>query len=266
MNIWRINMHTRTGASEETPAAWRRLGGRALLTKILLDEIDPRCDPLGPENKLIFAPGLLVGYRLSSCDRVSVGGKSPLTTGIKESNAGGRTGLQLAMLGIKALIIEGMPEEDSWWLLHLSASGAVFERADDLAGLGVYDSAPPLLERYGREVAIALIGPGGEMGFKSAGIQNLDKDRVHSRIAARGGLGALMGSKRLKAIVIDGSGGGYPPVHDPAALRATRKRYLKALMDHVQTGGYRDYGTAAVTMMCDTFGALPPRGVLSGAF
>ena len=197
---------------EPVPETWVRLGGRGLLARILLDEVDAKCDPLGAGNKLIFAPGLLVGHMLSSTDRISIGGKSPLTGGIKEANAGGRTGLHMTHMGIHALIIEDQPKEDGYWVLHLSLNGAKWEKADDLAGLGVYETAPKLLEKYGDKVAIALIGPGGEMRMKSAGIQNLDKDKIPSRIAARGGLGAVMGSKGLKAIVFDHAGGQKPPI------------------------------------------------------
>jgi aldehyde:ferredoxin oxidoreductase len=123
-----------------------------------------------------------------------------------------------------------------------------------------------LLERYGDKVAIALIGPGGEMRLPAAGIQNLDKDRVPSRIAARGGLGAVMGSKGLKAIVIDGDSGKKPPIADNTAFQAAKKAYTKALMDHPQTHSYRDYGTAAMTKMCNAFGALPTRGFSAGQF
>ena len=109
MLIWRVNVTTQSLRREPAPETYERLGGRGLLAQILVDEVDATCDPLGPANKLIFAPGLLVGHMLSSCDRISVGGKSPLTGGVKESNAGGRTGLQLTHLGIKALILEGEP-------------------------------------------------------------------------------------------------------------------------------------------------------------
>jgi aldehyde:ferredoxin oxidoreductase len=191
--VWRVNVREQTLKQEPVPDAWKRLGGRGLLARILLDEIDAQCDPLGPGNQLIFAPGLLVGHMLSSTDRISVGGKSPLTGGIKEANAGGRTGLHMTHMGIHALIIEDQPEEDGFWVLHLSlANGAKWERAGDVTGLGVYATAPKLLEKYGDKVAIAMIGPGGEMKMKAAGIQNIDKDRVPARIAARGGLGAVM--------------------------------------------------------------------------
>ncbi len=266
MKIWRVNLKTQTLTLEPVPPNWEKLGGRALSAQILLDEIPPDCDPLSAENKLIFAPGLLVGHMLSSCDRISIGGKSPLTGGIKEANAGGTTGLHLTNLGIKALIIEGQMPETGMGLLHLSRKGAVFASAANLAGLGVYQSAHSLLETYGSKVAIALIGPGGEMGLASAGIQNLDKDRVPSRIAARGGLGALMGKKGLKAIVIDDRGGTKPPLVDPAAFKQAQKAYLQALLQHPQTIVYRDYGTAAMAAMCNAFGALPTRNFSSGQF
>ena len=128
--IWRVNVREQTLTLEDVPASWQRFGGRGLLTRILLDEVDATCDPLGAGNKLIFAPGLLVGHMLSSTDRISVGGKSPLTGGIKEANAGGRTGLHMAYMGIHALIVEDMPDDDGFWILHLSLTdGAKWERA-----------------------------------------------------------------------------------------------------------------------------------------
>lgn len=264
--VWRVNVREQTLKFEDVPDSWKRLGGRGLIARIMVDEVDAKCDPLGPGNKLIFAPGLLVGHMLSSTDRISVGGKSPLTGGIKESNAGGRTGLHMTHLGIHALIIEDQPKDGGFWVLHLSLGGAKWEKADELAGLGVYETAPKLLEKYGDKVAIALIGPGGEMRMKSAGIQNLDKDRVPSRINARGGLGAVMGSKGLKAIVFDNAGGQKPPIVSPEAFKIAQKDYNKALMDHPQTHTYRDYGTAAMTQLTQRFAAIPVRNFSRGTF
>ncbi len=266
MEIWRINVRKQSLIREPVPQTWERLGGRGLLARILGDEINPTCDPLGPGNKLIFAPGLLVGHMLSSCDRISVGGKSPLTGGIKESNAGGRTGLHLTHLGIKALIIEDQAEDDARWILHLSKEGALFEPAAIVVGMGVYDAAEVLVDRFGKNAAISLIGPGGEFQYSSAGIQNIDKDRAPSRINARGGLGAVMGSKGLKAIIIDKSGGEKPEIADPVAFKIARKSYTEALMSHPQTKLYNDYGTAAMTMMANGFGAMPTRNFSAGEF
>jgi aldehyde:ferredoxin oxidoreductase len=255
--VWRINTQTQSLLREPVPVSWLRLGGRGLLARILLDEVDATCDPLGTGNKLIFAPGLLVGHMLSSTDRISVGGKSPLTGGIKEANAGGRTGLHMTTMGIKALIVEDQPKDDGFWVLHLSMEGAKWEQADELVGLGVYETAPRLIEKYGDKVAIALIGPGGEMKMKAAGVQNIDKDRVPSRIAARGGLGAVM---------FDNDGGQKPPIANPEAFKLARKDYTKAVLEHPQSATYRDYGTAAMAHMCDGFGALPTRNFSSGHF
>jgi len=266
MQIWRINTRTRSLLREPVPDPWSRLGGRGLTARILLDEIDATCDPLGPSNKLVFAPGLLVGHMLSSTDRISLGGKSPLTGGIKESNAGGRTGWCMAHMGIKALILEGQPAEGGFWVLHLSLNGAKWESADGLVGLGAYETAIKLLEKYGDKVAIALIGPGGEMQAKSAGVQNIDKDRIPSRIAARGGLGAVMGSKGLKAIIFDHAGGQKPPIARLEAFKAAQKDYTKAVLEHPQSAAYRDYGTAAMAHMSDGFGGLPTRNFSSGHF
>jgi len=264
--VWRVNVRNQTLDLEPVPDSWIRLGGRGLLARILLDEVDPKCDPLGAGNKLIFAPGLLVGHMLSSTDRISVGGKSPLTGGIKEANAGGRTGLHMTHMGIHALIVEDEPKDHGYWILHLSLNGAKWEKADELVGVGVYETAPILLEKYGDKVAIALIGPGGEMQMKSAGIQNLDKDRIPSRIAARGGLGAVMGSKGLKAIVFDHAGGQKPPIVEPEAFKLAQKDYTKAVMEHPQSITYRDYGTAAMTQLTQQFAGIPAHNFSRGTF
>lgn len=266
MHIWRVNVRTQTLTKESVPPAWEKLGGRGLLARIMLDEVTPTCEPLGPRNKLIFAPGLLVGHMLSSTDRISIGGKSPLTGGIKEANAGGRTGLHMAHMGIKALIIEDAPAQPGFWTLRLSLDGAQWEPAGELGGLGVYEAASKLVAGCGEKVAIALIGPGGEQGLASAGIQNLDKDKIPSRIAARGGLGAVMGSKGLKAIVFDHAGGQKPPVVDAEAFKQAQKEYTTQLMAHPQTALYRDYGTQAMPQMTQHFGALPTRNFSQGTF
>ena len=271
MLIWRVDLRDGSLQREAVPEAWSRLGGRGLVARIMLDETPPTCEPLGPGNRLIFAPGLLTGHMLSSCDRVSVGGKSPLTGGIKEANAGGTTGLKMACLGMYALILEGqVPEADEprirWRVLHLSQEGARLEPCADLAGLGVTDTAARLLRRYGDHVALSLIGPAGEMRLSAAGIQNLDKDRVPSRIAARGGLGAVMGAKGLKAIVFDAAGTAKPAIADPEAYKEAQKLFSRNLVDHPQTALYRDYGTAAMALMCNAMGGLPTRAFSSGQF
>jgi len=266
MQIWRVITNSQTYSIEETPNSWQQLGGRGLSAKILLDEVDPECDPLGPNNKLVFAPGLLTGHRLTSLDRLSIGGKSPLTGGVKEANAGGRTAYHLANIGIKALILEGKPEEEIWSVIHLSKKGVRFDPAGHLKGRGVYEVAEKLIEKYGDDVAIALIGPGGEMKLRAAGIQNLDKDKVPSRMAARGGLGAVMGSKYIKAIVIDPEDGVPPSIHNSRDFNQARKKFTLAVSNHPQTSVYADYGTPGMVDICNVFGGMPTRNFSSGVF
>jgi aldehyde:ferredoxin oxidoreductase len=185
---------------------------------------------------------------------------------VKEANAGGRTGYAITQLGISALILEDKPTSAGFWILHLSNDGVKFKDASALVGVGVYETAAYLVKEYGEKVALALIGPGGEMKLLGAGIQNIDKDRVPSRIAARGGLGAVMGSKGIKAIVIDSSGENQPAIADLDGFRAAKKSYTTALLDHPQTKVYADFGTAAMGKMCHSFGGLPTRNFSNGQF
>ena len=266
LKAWRVNARTREFERQDVPGSWERLGGRGLIARILVDEVRATCEPLDRLNKLVFAPGLLVGHMLSSCDRISIGGKSPLTGGVKEANAGGTTGLHLAFLGIKALIIEEKPVDNEWFILFVSQEGIKLEPAGSLVGLGIYECGRKLIEKYGDKVAAAIIGPGGERQLASAGIQNFDKENNPTRIAARGGLGAVMGSKHIKAIVIDSKNGQKPPILNPEGYRAAQKAFTKALMDHPQTATYRDYGTAAMANMSNGFGGIPTRNFSVGQF
>ncbi len=267
MKILRLNLETDDIRYEKVPETWQRLGGRGLVARFLLDEVPPRCDPLGPHNKLIWAPGLLTGHMLSSCDRISVGGKSPLTGGVKESNAGGTTGLRMVWLGLQAVILEGGPPLDkSWKILYINAEGARLEPADDLVGLGLKDTAERLIERYDSRIGISAIGPGGERLYRTAGVTHIDKDRNLTRISARGGLGAVMGSKRLKAIVLDQPRSNKPRLVDETLFRESSRRYLQGLHEHPQTETYKEFGTAAMVNMCNTFGGMPTHNFSTGNF
>lgn len=268
MQVLRVDMTKKSVSFEAVPSHWQKYGGRAMIARFLLDEVDPTCEPLGPRNKLIFAPGLLVGHMLSSCDRISVGGKSPLTGGIKESNAGGTTGLKMIWLRLHSLIIEGAASpDDAWQLLYIGEDGARLEDASYLAGLGLKDTAEALIERYHRKIGISAIGPAGERGYLTAGITHIDQDRNLTRISARGGLGAVMGSKRLKAIVFDVSRSNRPEVADKDRFRDASRRYLNALKEHPQTSEvYTYYGTAAMVKMCNSLGGMPTRNFSAGQY
>ena len=189
--ILRVNLSTEKISSETLEETFyrRHFGGRGLISYILLNELEPQTDPLGPENKLIWAPGLLVGHMLSSVDRISIGGKSPLTGGVKEANAGGSTGMRMAWLDLFALIIQGLPEGNDWRILYISDEGVHLEPSGDLAELGLEETGRVLRQRFGNKIGVSAIGPGGERLYRAAGITHMDKDRNLTRISARGGLG-----------------------------------------------------------------------------
>jgi aldehyde:ferredoxin oxidoreductase len=269
--ILRIRTERQEVRSETVPARYETLGGRALIAQVLLDEVEPTCDPLGPHNKLILAPGLLGGLpSLSSTGRLSVGGKSPLTGGIKEANSGGMMGDELGRLGIKALIVEGQPEGDEWYLLHVTADDAQVFPAGDLSDLGTYETVSRLQQRFGDDVAIACIGPAGEMELAGAGITITDDyTKGAGRFAARGGLGAVMGSRRLKAIVVDAAGAEDLPIAEESLYRQSARRLSKELIESPKTGkegSMHLYGTSAVLMPVNEIGALPTRNFSEGTF
>src|SRR4030042_6598284 len=124
MKLLRVDMNQLQVRWESVPLLYERLGGRALIARLLLEEVSPTCEALGPQNKLIFAPGLLGGCGVTAAGRLSVGGKSPLTKGVKEANAGGTAGDPLGKLGIKAVVIEGRAGQGEWYILLIDADSA----------------------------------------------------------------------------------------------------------------------------------------------
>lgn len=262
----RINMTNLITQEEPLPEEYRYLGGRSLTSRIVFDDVPPTCDPLGRHNKLVFAAGLMAATPLSSSGRISIGAKSPLTGGIKESNGGGTTAQRMARLGYRGLVVEGKPEPGKLFLLLIGAGRVEIKSADDLKGLGTYRLAEVLRERFGSRASLALIGPAGEMQLSSALISNTDVDGVPSRVCGRGGLGAVMGSKGLKAVVIDDSGAPPVGIHDPERFREINRELTKILIDNPQTKVFELYGTAAMVDTTNALGALPTRNFSSGSF
>jgi aldehyde:ferredoxin oxidoreductase len=254
---------------EPVPAEYERLGGRALIAKILLAEVPPECDALGPKSKLIFAPGLLGGTSLSSSGRLSVGGKSPLTGGVKEANCGGSGGSDLARLGVKALVVEGQPAGGKLYQLYISDAGAELLPAGDWRGLGTYATAARAQERWGSASTVISIGQTGEFLMGAAGVACTGVAEQDCRVAARGGLGALMGSKGLKAIVLDASSAEPMPLADPELFRASARRFANELIESPKTGrkgAMHTYGTSAIVAAVNEMGAFPTRNFSEGSF
>ncbi len=267
--ILRVNMTDRTATYEDVPDKYKFLAGRALTSTLIYDEVDATCHPLGPNNKLVFAPGIVTGTNAASSGRISVGAKSPLTGGIKESNAGTRWPQLVARLGIKAIVVEGYPEDDGWWGLHVTKDGATFFPADEHAGKSLYEIFPGLFERFGKKVGIATIGITGEKKGSNAGICFNDIDNRPSRYAGRGGLGAVAGSKHLKFIVVDGKGGPGVEIANKELFNQGRKKLNEAIREHGLTkpgGGLNAYCTAVLVNIINEAGGLPTRNFREGRF
>ena len=264
--IIRINMNDLSTSTETVPAAWAGLGGRGLTSTIVAAEVPPTCHALGPNNKLVFAPGLLTGTPAANSGRLSAGAKSPLTGTIKESNAGGTAAQMLARLDIKALIIEGIPKEDKWYSLHVSMEGVAIREETELVGKWNFAVIEAIEARLGKKTGILTIGPAGEMKMTAANISVKDPDsKIRSH--GRGGLGAVMGSKKIKFISIDDQGAPKVPIADPEKFKTAARVFAKALMDHPVSGeGLPTYGTNVLVNILNEAGGLPTRNFTVGNF
>ena len=264
--ILRVNMNDLSTKIEAVPAAWAGLGGRGLTSTIVAAEVPPTCHALGVNNKLVFAPGLLTGTPAANSGRLSAGAKSPLTGTIKESNAGGTAAQMLARLGVKALIIEGIPTADKWYSLHVNMDGVSVQEETELIGQGNFAVIEALEARLGKKTGILTIGPVGELKMTAANISVKDPDsKIRSH--GRGGLGAVMGSKKLKFISIDDQGAPKVPIADPEKFKSAARVFAKALMDHPVSGeGLPTYGTNVLVNILNEAGGLPTRNFAIGQF
>lgn len=269
--LLRVNMSTLEITTEELPEKWKRYGGRALTDAIVYSEVPADADALGPDNKLVIAPGLFGGTTMPNAGRVSVGAKSPLTGGIKESNSGGNASNALARLGYAAVVIEGAPsDKDARYVLNISSDGsAKLERRDDLAFKQVYETDRLVTEPFseGMRVATMVVGPAAEYGSKAAGIAVGDKHGHPCRFAGRGGLGSVMASKGLKAVVIEDTGVPSRTPADKDAFMAASKRFATALREHPVTGqGLPSYGSNILMNILNEAGSLPTKNFRRGSF
>ena len=262
--IYRVNMTTRTTSIEPVPDDWAPHGGRGLTSTIVAAEVEPTCHPLGPNNKLVFAPGLLSGTPAANSGRLSVGAKSPLSGTIKEANAGGTAAQLLARCGCKALIIEGQPQDDQWYSIQLAPGKITIEQETQLVGQGNFETVAALNQRFTGKQGIISIGPAGEMKMAAANISVKDPDGK-MRSAGRGGLGAVMGSKRIKFISVNPKSG-VVDIADPEAFKAANKAFGKALTDHPISQGLGQYGTNVLVNIINESGGLPTKNFTLGQF
>ena len=267
--ILRIDMGAEGGPATtvEPVGQYAGLGGRAMTSIVVSKEVDPLCHPLSGANKLVFAPGLLTGTAASTSGRISVGCKSPLTGGIKEANAGGQAGQALARLGYAAVIVEGEPAGDDLWTVKIDKGGVSFKVDNSLKMTGTYATVEKLVAEYGSKVTFMVIGQAGEMKLAGASIAACDRELRPTRHMGRGGVGAVMGSKKIKAFILDETGTSLrQPLH-PVRFKAAAKIFNDGLRSHGISGqGLPLFGTNVLTNILNEVGGYPTRNFSSGQF
>jgi len=264
MNIIRINVNSNTIKYEEIVknSKYYLLGARGLTSQIVHDEVPPRCDPLGSENKLILANGILTGSPFPNSARTSIGAKSPLTNGIKEANVGGRPSFMLAKHGIRALVFEDVSSELK--ILLINENQIELLPGNEYKGLGNYELHRKLRSKYGEKIGLYSIGPAGEHRLPSATVAANDLEGYPSRHAARGGLGAVMGSKGIKAIVIIPSKESKVKVHDLKKFREASTPFAKHLAETKKV--FSTFGTALNMRIMSEHQGLPTKNFRFGSF
>jgi aldehyde:ferredoxin oxidoreductase len=236
--------------------------GRYFIAKTLLELGAATVDPLSPANPLIFSAGPFAGSSFSNANRTSVGCKSPLTGGVKEANGGGSFSYGLGHLKIAGFTLHGASKD--WVVIHLKKDGTIdFDDAAPYLGKGNFEAQDMLHKKYGKKVTIALCGPVGEYQGLIAGIAFSDKDGRPARLSARGGVGAVMGLKKVKAIVSDMDK--VPPFSEPKKVNAAIKDYAKMLQaDSMVANFYQKIGTMGMADLQNMMGGLPVRNFSAG--
>lgn len=259
-----VNMTDQTTSLEPYPEEWKLLGGRSLSAKILTKECDPTCDALGPDNVLVIAPGVLSGTTAPTSGRISIGAKSPLTGGIKEANAGGNPSQHLMKLGIRAVIVKGKPADpEARYGLRIDEGEVSIVSAADYKGMWNYATCKKLLANEAKTASVITIGPAGELGLSGASVActDQDKERRPARHAARGGLGAVMGSKGLKWVLVDPGRARARQAADPKAWNALNKTYSKDYLDGPQL---MKNGTSSVVPVANMLHTFPYKNRTEG--
>ncbi len=267
--ILRIDMGAEDGpkAKESPLGDYAGFGGRAMTSAIVSKEVPPLCHALGAENKLVIAPGMLSGTIAAMSGRISVGCKSPLTGGIKEANAGGQPAQVLARLGYAAIVLEGKPQDDNIYKILVNKDGVKIIRDNSLKMLPNYDLIEKMKAEHGDKIACISLGPAGEMKMSAASIACTDMELRPTRHAGRGGVGAVMGAKGVKVIVLDDTGMKMRSPKDPEKFREANKKFVEGLRQHPVTGqGLPAYGTNVLTNILNEVGGYPTYNFKQGRF
>jgi aldehyde:ferredoxin oxidoreductase len=264
--IIRVDLSQQKITDESLPEKYQYVGGRALTAAIISDEVPPTCHPLGKSNKIVIATGLFAGTPFPCGNRCSIGAKSPLTGGIKESNVGGTVAFKLSRLNIRAVVIEGQPAENqSLYILKLDINGGQLIPADEYRGDKTYKLASDMRQRFGTKIGLLMIGPAGELQLAAAGIAATDPRGNPCDYAGRGGMGAVLGSKHIKAIVIDDKAAQSEVQYfDRQKFVSISREFTRQLKKNKKA--LHEFGTPIEIEMSNELGYLPTRNYSTGHF
>ncbi|HAF95992.1 MAG: hypothetical protein A2X34_02245 [Elusimicrobia bacterium GWC2_51_8] len=249
-NILRVNLTDKTykkeSFNEEFATNW--IGGRGFAVKILYDELKPGIDPLGPENKLVVALGPISGIPAPNTGKAVVAAKSPLTGFYGDGNLGTKAAEQLRKAGYDAMIVEGRADKPT--MLYIEDDKVEFLSAEEVWGKGTYATNDWIYAKYGKGAGVLNIGQGGENMVRYAVIRSME-----GRAGGRPGIGAVMGSKLLKAIVVKGTKS--IPQANPEAMKALGIGDLKKVYEMDKKSGWTKQSTNAVLAWCNEVAGLP---------
>jgi aldehyde:ferredoxin oxidoreductase len=258
-NFLKINLSKNKAVADsyDSSFAFNYLGGRGFAAKILWDNLKPGTDALSPDNMLIFAAGPLTGFGVPNSGKLVVASKSPLTGGYGDGNIGSEAAIQMRKAGYDAVIIEGKAKKPA--VLHVRDKTAEFVDATDFWGLDTFETEKNLKAIYERTTGIVSIGPAGENLVKFATIVSQG-----GRSGGRPGLGTVMGSKNLKAIVFEGSG--YMPAAHPKDLKELAVAGYREVMTKPQYEFWKRQGTMSTVEWCQENSTLPAYNYREGVF
>ena len=258
--LLRVNLTNHTTSVEDIPEQILKdyIGGRGLGTKLLYDEMPAGADALGPDNKLYFVTGPLNGVNSPTHSRFSVVTKSPLTGIIAGSSSGGHFGLDLKASGYDVIAIEGAAENPCY--LYIDNEKIEIRDADDLWGMNTHQTTEALLSKTDSKAGVACIGPAGENKMLLAAIMN---EKNHA--SARAGVGAVMGAKNLKGIVVCGNK--KTPVANQETFNIVRNQWRTFIGEAPLTkNALKEYGTPVLVKIINSYGAFPTRNFQEGVF
>lgn len=258
-SILRVDLSNGKISRQPTPTELARdyIGGRGFGAYLLYTEVPAHADPLGPENKIFISSGPLSGLMIPGAGKCDWTTKSPLTGGYASSSLGGLFTAEMKYAGLDSIILEGISPKPVMLLIENNVARLL--DASEYWGKGTIEVERSLKDRYGEEYQIAVIGPGAENGVSFSSINH-----DYGRQAGRGGVGTVMGAKRVKAIIIHGTKN--IPVANMEAYRKAGMALFKACKDAEGLKPWQSYGTTIVTSWCDEVGALPTRNFSAGSF